>query len=637
MTRLVVCLRLAVMAAALSSAGWGQFSPGPLSRAHHALDGPTHCTSCHIGGGGAREFRCLSCHTEIRQRLAANRGLHPSLVGRGRAEDQCARCHSEHNGENFVPTRWDVSLDKFDHRKTGYALDGAHARLKCANCHAPEHIPQTMRKDIRMQDLKRTYLGLSRDCATCHQDEHRGQLGTSCERCHGSTRWKDVSRFDHATAKFRLTGAHAKAPCEKCHQPVAMPGAAKPVVRFTGIAFAQCSACHRDVHEDAFAAACASCHTDTGWKPARNTPVQFDHSKTKFPLAGKHEGLACGKCHQTADFKAPVAHERCADCHRDQHGGQFVSRADHGECGDCHTAAGWKPSTYTAESHAASAYPLAGRHAAVRCDACHKPAGAATVYRVAFQKCIDCHRDPHAGQFTAASTGGRCETCHTVNGFHPAEFTLARHQKTKFPLHGAHLAVACNDCHKAAARGQAVAYHFAGLACTTCHLDPHQGQFAGRMAHPAAGGASGCEACHNDGRWQDVTKFDHATTPFALTGAHLGVSCQQCHKATALSTGLRRVVYRSAPLACAGCHEDIHGGQFTDSAGKQDCAACHTTNRWPDARFDHLRTAFPLIGAHRDVPCRDCHRNRKEVNGRSVLFYKPTPKECSGCHGPKTI
>src|SRR5579872_2138665 len=94
-------LRILVVLAC-APAMWAQFSPGTLSKAHHALDGPTHCTSCHVGGRGERKFRCLSCHVEIRQRLAENRGLHPRLVEKGSPEAQCAKCHSDHNGENFV-------------------------------------------------------------------------------------------------------------------------------------------------------------------------------------------------------------------------------------------------------------------------------------------------------------------------------------------------------------------------------------------------------------------------------------------------------------------------------------------------------------------------------------------------------
>ena len=590
-------------------AAWCQFSPGALSKPHHTLDGPTHCTSCHLAGAGQRKFKCLSCHSDIRQRLADNRGLHPSLVGKGRAEDSCAKCHSEHNGENFVPIRWDVSLDEFDHRRTGYALEGGHAGLKCEKCHNPERIPVVARKGIPMKDLKRTYLGLDRQCLTCHQDQHRGQLGKSCDRCHTVTRWKDIAKFDHSTAKFKLGGAHEKTQCARCH-----PGA--PAVKYVGIPFAQCSACHQDPHRGAFAAGCNSCHNDVAWKPARNVTVSFDHSKTKFPLLGKHQGVTCDKCHRTTDYKAPVAHEQCAACHKDIHGGQFVTRADRGECGSCHTVYDWKKSIFTGAAHDKTAYPLLGRHAAVACEKCHVPAGAATRYKVASGQCIDCHRDPHQGQFVQ----NRCEDCHTVEQFRPAKFTLARHNQTRFPLLGGHVAVPCGECHT-----QSAQYRFTDLSCAGCHFDPHLGQFQ----------STGCDSCHNVQLWRDVTKFDHSKTRYTLTGAHRAAACEKCHRVTPLSTGLKRVVFREMPMKCSGCHEDIHGGQFFTATARPECGVCHSTTLWKATNFDHARTGFPLIGAHVPVPCGDCHKNKREVSGRMVLFYKPTPKECSSCHGPE--
>ena len=103
MLKLWCCCIFALLCAPV--AAWCQFSPGALSKPHHTLDGPTHCTSCHLAAAGQRKFKCLSCHSDIRQRLADSRGLHPSLVAKGRAEDSCAKCHSEHNGETFVPIR----------------------------------------------------------------------------------------------------------------------------------------------------------------------------------------------------------------------------------------------------------------------------------------------------------------------------------------------------------------------------------------------------------------------------------------------------------------------------------------------------------------------------------------------------
>ena len=262
-------LKVLLAVACVPAAAWPQSSTGSLLKAHHGLEGPTHCIDCHVGAGRDREFRCLPCHTEIRQRLVDNRGLHPSLMHQGPPDAQCVKCHSDHNGDDFDPIRWDVPLVEFDHRKTGYPLDGGHAHLKCSQCHNPERIAPAARREILVKDLRRTYLGLSRDCAACHPDEHQGQLGSACERCHTTANWKDVTRFDHTTSKFRLTGAHGRTPCRKCHFEAPAKDGAKAHVRYVGIAFAQCSSCHRDPHHGAFAQPCNACHNDIAWKPAR--------------------------------------------------------------------------------------------------------------------------------------------------------------------------------------------------------------------------------------------------------------------------------------------------------------------------------------------------------------------------------
>jgi hypothetical protein len=595
-----------------------------------------------VGGAGSRKFKCTWCHTEIARRLTNKEGLHPVLMAHKTGDDACIKCHSEHNGKDFVPILWDVSLDQFDHRKTGYPLEGGHAHLDCKRCHSPEHIAPAARKNIRMRDLRRTYLGLTTACMGCHQDQHGGQVGSVCERCHVVAKWKDLSHFDHARAKYPLNGAHERVACAKCHKPEAIPGSDKTRIRYAGIPFAQCQDCHQDPHKGSFKAACASCHNERGWKSVTNSPSAFDHSKTKYPLLGKHAAVACEKCHKTANFKQPLAHEACKDCHQDAHGGQFNQRADKGECASCHTVDGWKPTTFTVASHAKSAYPLLGKHAAVVCEKCHRPAGKATQYHVKFQACLDCHTDVHKGQFAGAPHKNRCEDCHTVQRFAPASFSLARHRETRFPLEGGHAAVACVECHKVQPDGRNVAaYHFADITCETCHFDPHQGQFAERMrassAKGKASGRTGCEACHVVRSWHEVPAFDHSTTRFALTGAHKGVSCDQCHRATASSVGLKRVLYRDVNLRqCADCHEDIHFGQFQALTGEsKNCAACHDTGLWRPARFDHDKAKFKLGGAHKNVPCAGCHKTRREMGGRLVLFYAPTPKECSDCHGSK--
>jgi hypothetical protein len=50
--------------------------------------------------------------------------------------------------------------------------------------------------------------------------------------------------------------------------------------------------------------------------------------------------------------------------------------------------------------------------------------------------------------------------------------------------------------------------------------------------------------------------------------------------------------------------------------------------------FDHdTRTTFSLLGAHRNVRCEGCHKLTRVMGDKTVLFYKPTPKDCAACHG----
>ena len=629
---------LYIVAVLAAGAARGQISPGTLSKAHQSLSGPTQCISCHVLAAGDAKFKCLGCHAEIRERLNAKRGLHSSMVKSVGTQQECIKCHSEHEGARFVPIRWDVDLSEFDHGKTGYVLEGGHRGLDCRKCHTAKHIDQSERRKIKVKDLNRTYLGLTVACLNCHEDQHHGQLSSDCVQCHTYAKWKPASRFDHARAKFQLTAAHEKLVCEKCHQKA---GDGTPYAKFTGLSFATCDGCHKDPHRAAFPATCKSCHSETGWKPAL-TAASFDHGRTEFALTGKHSTLACGKCHRSADFKQPVAHARCVDCHAtDVHGAQFAARADGGECSACHVVAGWKPTTFKEAAHRSTRFPLEGRHAPVPCAKCHLPAGKATVYMVKFGQCTDCHADQHKAQFAGPPYANRCQECHTEGGFEPSTFTLARHSTTRMPLAGAHSAVACNECHYDGGRahGQPGRFRFADLSCTGCHEDPHKDQFRERMlAAGPDGKAQECQACHVPRTWRDVSKFDHSTTRFQLSGTHRGVPCEKCHVASQPGAGLKSVVFRSAATQCSGCHEDNHGGQFTTVLAAADCGQCHSPLQWTPASFTHDRqTGFSLTGAHRETTCRACHGSVRRVNGKNVVVYKPTPKECGGCHGPEVV
>jgi cytochrome c7-like protein len=613
-----------------------QISPGPLSRAHQSLSGPTNCTKCHDLGRGAAQLKCLECHTEIQERITQHRGMHAVWVKANGASKVCATCHSEHNGADFQIVHWEPNRESMDHSKTGFALTGKHAGIACASCHKTDFIPSAARPGILVKDLNRTYLGLSRECTSCHQDEHRGQLGKDCGRCHTVEGWKPASLFNHAKAKFALTGAHEKTPCAKCHPSIADT---KAYVKYVGLSFTKCTACHTDPHKGSFTAPCESCHNTTKWNQIAQLQG-FDHSKTKFPLLGKHRSVQCSDCHTQGDFKTPVPFAKCMDCHKDPHKGQFRGRSDGGECAACHTVDGWKPSTFTVQNHSATKYPLEGRHAQVACEKCHVPKGPKgedTLFKITETQCKDCHEDVHKSQFAGPPHQNRCESCHNLQGFKPARFTLALHKDTRFPLTGAHLAVLCADCHKPVPAGSPtpVKYRFEDRSCTGCHLDPHNGQFRQRMeAKRPDGTPAGCEACHTTAKWKELNRFDHSKTEFPLLGSHRGVACADCHRPPALETNLKNVNFRAAPKNCSGCHNDPHAGQFATRKDAADCSGCHNAARWKPSQFDHdKRTPFSLEGAHRNVACDECHKVTRQIDDKAVLFYKPTPRECKACHG----
>jgi len=590
--RVVRTLRCCLWLVAICLPALGQLSPGPLSSAHRALEGVTKCVNCHDFGAGARGFKCLECHGEIKSRVEGRRGYHSRVYKTASRQTDCARCHMEHNGEKYSLVR--LERKGFDHRlETGFVLEGKHKVQRCESCHAPKHLSGAARAEIKLKDLTRSFLGLRRECTSCHVEPHGGKLGADCLQCHTQEGWKPAPGFLHAKTKFPLTGMHQAVACQKCHVQQ-KPGS------FSGVVFTGCQSCHKDPHRGAFQEAkfrgsCNACHGTSGWK--KNQPSgNFDHNLTKFKLVEKHGTLACAKCHRSVDFHLSIQHERCQSCHEDPHNKQFASRAAGSDCSSCHNQTQFKATLFNREMHQGSAFPLTGKHASVDCAKCHQPEGKQRVYITGKRQCAECHEDRHKGAFT---DGSRCDSCHTVEGFKEVKFDRARHQKTKFPLTGKHMGVECGACHKESK------YRFESTACQACHKDPHETKLQ-------------CETCHNNEQWKPARSFDHGTTKFRIEYAHLKASCIQCHKAE------KAPRFAGTQTQCAGCHEDKrHGGQFKGT----DCSNCHSATLWKEVAFDHDRARFPLDRAHRNVACAKCHKPQGEA-----IRYRGTSLECTKCH-----
>jgi len=189
----------------------------PLRGAHFA----TPCIACHKKESKWK-FRqigvsCGDCHEDIHR---------DKISGKYYGSQGCESCHNVN--------RWNAV--SFDHSKTLFALEGAHAIKTCRDCHfnkAPSGHAQ------------QKFSGLDTRCSSCHADPHFRQFDTEgftdCRRCHDSKAFVPAPGFDHNKAQFILDGKHSGLACEKCH-PKATEQGVTYVLYKTGKV--KCEDCH---------------------------------------------------------------------------------------------------------------------------------------------------------------------------------------------------------------------------------------------------------------------------------------------------------------------------------------------------------------------------------------------------------
>ncbi len=446
---------------------WAQFSPGELSKYHTHLEGNNNCLECHEQNKKQISDGCIECHSPLKERIVAGLGYHKDK------REACEDCHSDHNGRKFELVYWPKDISRFDHSFTGYPLTGKHTSVNCSQCHKRafilgESIKKWAAENPQFSVLDRTFLGLDQKCKSCHEDVHREEVSSDCATCHNTSDWKlAIAEFDHNRARFLLDGAHQQVDCGKCHR--IQTDRVPMVWQLTGMAFDRCGRCHEDFHRGSYGETCGTCHVSTDWKKDLKP---FDHTATKYPLAGKHDGLACIKCHRTDLAGGLPQFDSCLRCHVDEHYDQFAERSDGGDCAACHTVRGFKPTTFTLALHQLSRFKLDGVHLAVPCIFCHKdyePQTGVTTTRFVWpeNKCQNCHDDIHRNQFQARFQNN-CDLCHTSADFGKLDFD---HQKTAFPLDGKHKGVACGRCHEKEADSDGFFVRYSPIAhtCADCH------------------------------------------------------------------------------------------------------------------------------------------------------------------------
>jgi hypothetical protein len=737
---------------AVVAVAWWAFakktSPGPLHPSHAAvaeLRSGEGCIQCHGAssdrgspGAGGMAADCAACHAPIAAQIASGAGLHGHLDKSVAAE--CQNCHREHLGAEVAlvsAVSFELAgvpdIQKYDHARTGpYTLTGRHAELKCGACHPLDAAAALEKGEHR-------FVGLTQACTQCHQDTHKGHLGTDCASCHGQAKpFKQAPEFKHPDT-FPLVAGHSGRDCAACHK---TPGefkdrkvdcischkadydkTSKPSHAGAGLN-TDCAKCHgieawntgvRYEHPETFplvgghAKACAECHTtqspqklkadcinchrevyDKTTKPAHaltgldtrcaechsveswSKGVKYAHPQA-FPLIGGHEKSACIGCHQPGEPNKRLGHYKkeksCVACHDSPHDPAFDARAaamlrtvrEPDTCAVCH-APGDRlfadaNTRMTVEVHAVTGFPLAAPHQITDCSKCHAlPADmampGATDRKQRWQRlypgrpseeCQRCHEDPHKGQFERTSTVGRCLACHEPIRFAPSTFDAAAHNGAgcKFPLAGAHRAVACSTCHKVVDGVRR--FVPTATVCSECHADVHEAKFDKQGFPAAVNGKTGCERCHT------VESFTRSTwTPadhqrwanYALTGKHVQATCRDCHTR---APGIPYARPPATPRACADCHADPHAGQFRAEAAPanaaSDCTRCHTdTSSFKSLAFDHQRDSrFRLDADHARLACAACHKPYPVPgSSRVIVRYKPLGVTCADCHDPRT-
>jgi hypothetical protein len=338
---------------------------------------------------------------------------------------------------------------------------------------------------------------------------------------------------------------------------------------------------------------CKECHAEHLGRDFAITPPlpEFDHPHVAFALAGKHEGLACEKCHNRP-FGARKhtflgLTQACATCHENVHKEERFL-----DCAGCHDQTTFEqPKGFKHDK-----LPLVNGHKGVACGKCHEDQK--NYASVRGKACAECHKSPHKADF-----GRDCESCHARDA---SPWSAGRKgidadlhvRSTGFPLVKPH-DVACEKCHE----GTTFAVRYPSpprppSSCTACHEDVHKGQFGDRK----------CLDCHDKDQWKPV-RIDHGFFPLRL--AHAKLACDKCH-------GGGR--FKETPETCALCHEDKHEGQF----GKTGCETCHTEASFKPSLFDAKRhVTFPLEGGHRTVSCDKCHKDG---------LFRGAPRACAACH-----
>ena len=232
--------------------------------------------------------------------------------------------------------------ERFDHRRTGWALDGATERPLRGLSQA--EAPPLAGGGVRARSVRPARMVWTTGPALLSDDAHRGALSEKCLECHDQRKWKPAPRFSHDSTDYPLTGRHAQVECADCHSSPKLAtrrtAAGDLVPAYRDVPHRECSDCHGDPHRGGLGKTCSDCHLTSGFGAINRKA--FDHARTRYPLRGRHLTVKCERCH---DFSTPTgrrpAFATCGSCHRDPHAGTATLAGKPADCAACHGLGGF--------------------------------------------------------------------------------------------------------------------------------------------------------------------------------------------------------------------------------------------------------------------------------------------------------
>ncbi len=439
------------------------------------------------------------------------------------------------------------------------------------------------------------------------QSPHGAKFDRDCQQCHSLESWKVVSsemKFNHIETGFDLIGQHKTVQCKTCH--ISLKFSEQKNKK-------NCVDCHLDIHENTVGKNCVRCHDPHTWIIENILDL---HRFGRFPLLGNHVKANCNQCHKSSSkLRFEPMGINCFDCHSNNY--YATKNPDHAkanfstDCRQCHnlTSLVWSASSIVHDF-----FPLTGSHNIANCFSCHRQ----DTYKGLNQSCYTCHQKNYetvtAPNHVTLNFPKDCKQCHNTNGgWKPALFS---NHDSFYPLLGAHnlIRVDCNKCH-------ATGYSSPARQCVNCHQKNYDDTV--NPNHRGAGFSTECLTCHSQSAWKPAT-FDHDIKSFPIySGSHKGKwnLCSECH--------INQTNYKN--FECINCHEhnkndmdSKHNGINGYTYQSRTCFACHPQGS-KEGVINHSLTNFPLLGAHLNVPCNQCHQNG----------YAGTPTQCVSCHQSK--